>query len=376
MNTIKLVKRPVERRKKECDGKTVYLIKEKIRNASINKWGSKSAINLIGIRRDFQDVVLKLEKLATCDKPLLIYGESGAGKEIIARSIYLLSRRNNHPFITVNCAQFHDDQLLLSELFGHKKGSFTGAFADHKGVFEEADSGYIFLDEIGELSLNVQSKLLRVIEQKEIRQVGSSISKTVDIRMIMATHRDLTKLLKEGKFREDLFYRLHCHIVRIPPLRKRREDILLFAEYFMALLNEQHGVEKKLSSAAVEFFNHYDFPGNIRELQNMVERGWWNSAANVIELSDFHDEEITPEKDDDIDTNLFSRITSGKESFWELVYEPFMRRDLNRMQVKKIIQKGLETAESNQGLCDLFHIEAKDHQTFINFLYKQKIRSG
>ncbi len=212
-----------------------------------------------------------IETLADESTPVLIQGESGTGKELIARAIHQKSARKNRPFIKVNCGALNDN-LLESELFGHEKGSFTGAIRQRKGRFELADGGTLFLDEIGDVSPALQVKLLRVLQEKEFERVGGETTLHVDVRIIAATNRNLEQLIANGQFREDLYYRLNVIPIHVPPLRQRKEDIPLLVEYFMQELNRRRHVEKRFDSAAYEILKSYNWPGNIRELQNVLER--------------------------------------------------------------------------------------------------------
>lgn len=210
--------------------------------------------------------------IGSLDATVIVLGESGAGKEVVADLIYESSQRAEGPFIKVNCAAI-PESLIESELFGYEGGAFTGAKSGgQKGMFEEADGGTIFLDEIGELPLSMQSKLLRVLENGEIRRVGATDSKSVDVRIIAATNRNLKEEVAAGKFREDLYYRLMILPIFIPPLRERKEDIVPLANMFLAKFNEKYHLNKELSEGAFDELVRYHWPGNVRELRNMIER--------------------------------------------------------------------------------------------------------
>lgn len=238
--------------------------------------------NLIGKSAAMEDVLKLTGRVAESDATVLIQGESGTGKELIARAIHYNSPRKEKPFITVNCPSI-PDTLIESELFGHVKGAFTGAIKDQKGKFQQAHEGTIFLDEIGDLKAELQAKLLRVIQEKEIEQIGEYKPIKIDTRIIAATNRNLEQLVQEGVFREDLFYRLNVVTVNIPPLRERKEDIPFLVNHFI----RKFGKEKnyKISADAMIMLQHYDWHGNVRELQNAIER------AIVVSPS----LEITPE---------------------------------------------------------------------------------
>jgi DNA-binding NtrC family response regulator/predicted hydrocarbon binding protein len=229
-------------------------------------------------------------KVSKIDTSIIITGESGVGKEVIAKFIHNNSYRSNKPFIAVNCGAF-SDTLLESELFGHVKGAFTGANRDHKGLFQEALGGTIFLDEIGETSQAMQVKLLRVIQEMEIRKVGESKSHTIDVRILSATNRDLAKEVELGNFRKDLYYRLKVIEINIPPLRERPEDILPLAHVFLKkFADKMKNQVTGISSAAAKHLISYSWPGNVRELQNTIERAVALSSSNFIELDDLPEE--------------------------------------------------------------------------------------
>ncbi|MGR3301401.1 MAG: sigma-54 interaction domain-containing protein, partial [Candidatus Scalindua sp.] len=208
-------------------------------------------------------------KVAATDSTVLIQGESGTGKELVARDIHEKSKRNKHPFVAVNCAALQET-LLESELFGHVKGAFTGAHENRMGLFEVADRGTLFLDEVGDLPVSIQAKLLRVMESGEIRRLGDSKSIFIDARIITATNKDLASEVKKGSFREDFFFRINIVHVSLPPLRERKEDIPLLVEHFLQTHKINLG-EKKVCSDALERMMKYNWPGNIRELENLIE---------------------------------------------------------------------------------------------------------
>ncbi len=233
--------------------------------------GRYSFSGLIGKSKRMRDVYTLIEKVAGSTANILIYGESGTGKELAAKAVHYNSPRKDRPFVAVNCGAI-PESLMESELFGHKKGAFTGAVADRAGLFEQADGGTLFLDEIGEVPLQLQAKLLRVIQEREFRRVGGSESLKADIRLVAATNRDLDDQVKEGTFREDLFYRLNVVQVRMPSLRERPDDIPLLIEHFLKKFAGQPAGGEEISSAALKLLMVYPFPGNVRELENLVER--------------------------------------------------------------------------------------------------------
>ncbi|MDO9528387.1 MAG: sigma-54 dependent transcriptional regulator [Syntrophales bacterium] len=238
--------------------------------------------NLIGKSREMLEVYSLIKKVAGTTANVLITGESGTGKELVARAIHDNSPRKNIPLVVINCGGIPEN-LLESELFGHMKGSFTGAYSDKAGLFENAGGGTIFLDEIAELPPVLQVKLLRVVQEKTFRRVGGQKDIKVDVRIISATNKNLEQNVKDGSFREDLYYRLNVILINIPPLRERKEDIPVLTKYFIEKYSKEFGKEiKKISSYAMELLMEYRFPGNVRELENIIERSVTLETSNII----------------------------------------------------------------------------------------------
>jgi two-component system NtrC family response regulator len=233
-----------------------------------------------------EEVLSIAARAADSKATILITGESGTGKEVLAKSIHYVSPRKDKPFVAVNIPAL-PETLLESELFGHEKGAFTGADKAKKGRFENADGGTIFLDEIGDIPLNLQVKLLRVLQEHQIEKVGSSESIDIDVRIIAATHQNLEEKIKDGSFREDLYYRLNIVSLHIPPLRERREDIIPLIEHFVQKYSEENGKHNlSLSKEAVDLLIKYNFPGNVRELENIIERAVVLARGEVITIND------------------------------------------------------------------------------------------
>ncbi len=227
---------------------------------------------IIGSSSTLREVLDQVRTVAPTDSTVVIEGETGTGKELIARAIHAHSRRRNQPLVKLNCAAIPLD-LLESELFGHEKGAFTGAVARRTGRFEAADRGTLFLDEIGDIPLPLQAKLLRVLQEREFERLGSSRTQRVDVRVVAATHRDLTRMVSEKSFRRDLYYRLYVFPIEIPPLRERREDIPLLVEYFVDRYASNAGKKiRGINKRTMEMLQSYAWPGNVRELQNVIER--------------------------------------------------------------------------------------------------------
>jgi formate hydrogenlyase transcriptional activator len=256
-----------------------FALREEIDRASMSE-------EIVGSSRPLRRVLAQVDKVAPTDSTVLIFGETGTGKELIARSIHKRSKRSQRAFIAVNCAAT-PPSLIASELFGHEKGAFTGAAQRRLGRFESADGGTIFLDEVGELPLETQIALLRVLQDKKIERVGSSKSISVDIRVLAATNRDLSAAIAAGTFRQDLFYRLNVVPIEIPSLRERKDDIPLLVEYLIDRYAQKTGKKiRRMERKTLELFEAYDWPGNIRELQNVVERAVILSEGETFAVDD------------------------------------------------------------------------------------------
>jgi Nif-specific regulatory protein len=247
--------------------------------------GKYSVENIIGQSDSMQEVFEAVHRVAPSKANVLLRGESGTGKELVAKAIHFMSPRAKESFVKFNCASVPEG-LLESELFGHEKGAFTGAMAVRKGRFELADKGTIFLDEIGDLPLTLQPKILRVLQEKEFERVGAEKTIKVDVRLIAATSRDLEEFVADGRFREDLYYRLNVVPIYLPPLRDRRLDIPVLVEHFLEKYNDENGKSARVSPEALDAFMNYEWPGNVRELENTVERMVVMAAGKVIALSD------------------------------------------------------------------------------------------
>ena len=270
----------------------ISLVKEKDAILKVLAQGQRTEAqlgNIIGRSGSMQSLFQMIETVAQVQATVLVTGESGTGKELVARAIHDLGPRAEKPFVSINCGAF-TETLLESELFGYVKGSFTGANANRKGLFEAANSGTIFLDEIGEMSPAMQVKLLRVLQERKLRPVGATEETTVDTRVIAATNRDLASMVKEGTFREDLFYRISVIPIELPALRQRLEDVSDLANHFVAKFCAQAGRSLGISDAAMRLLENYSWPGNVRELEHTIER------AVALETSDAIQPERLPEK--------------------------------------------------------------------------------
>ncbi len=242
--------------------------------------------NMIGRSPSMRTIFSLVERVARTPSTVLIHGESGTGKELIARAIHFSSPRAAQRFLSINCGALPEN-LLESELFGHERGSFTGAVRDKKGLFQEADKGTLFLDEIGETSVGMQVKLLRALQEKVVRRVGGNLEEPFDVRIIAATNQNLAEKLARGEFREDLYYRINVIPIELPPLRERREDIPLLVGHFLQKYSEQMGVPpKRISAEAMRMLESYSWPGNVRELENLIERALALSTSAVVTAAD------------------------------------------------------------------------------------------
>jgi two-component system, NtrC family, response regulator PilR len=258
-----------------------------------NKKSDDERLKITGKSAAVKSLLKNINKLARNQAPVFIHGESGSGKERVARMIHQQGSRSGGPFVPVNCGAI-PAELMESEFFGHLKGSFTGAHSDKEGLFQAANGGTLFLDEIAELPLNMQVKLLRVIQEKAIRSVGASQENPVDVRILSASHRNLVKLVANGAFREDLYYRINVIELTIPSLRERKEDIPLFIDQLLSSLADKMGVDLPLiDEEAIATLQDYHFPGNVRELENILERAMALSDNNSISAQDLHLKPVT-----------------------------------------------------------------------------------
>lgn len=241
--------------------------------------------SIVGSSNPIREMIARIVRVAPTETTVLVTGESGTGKELVARAIHTASLRAKRPFVAVNCAAV-TATLLESELFGHAKGAFTGAVRSRRGLYEEAEGGTLFLDEIGETDTSFQAKLLRALQEKEIRRVGESVAVRLDVRVVAATNQDLRVAIAEKRFREDLFYRLNVVPIRVPPLRERKADIPLLAAHFLGQFNRRNGTAKVFGDGAIERLLEHDYPGNVRELENLVEQAAALSVSNSIGADD------------------------------------------------------------------------------------------
>jgi transcriptional regulator with PAS, ATPase and Fis domain len=343
---------------------------------------TQTRVELIGDSPPVRELREEIDRIARSDAKVLVTGESGSGKEVVAHLIHHRSARAARPFVAVNCAGL-PETLLESELFGHVKGSFTGAYRDKQGKLELAHEGTIFLDEIGEMTPRMQGLLLRFLETGELQKVGADrIVGRADVRVVAATNRSLRDLIVQGHFREDLYYRLNVIHITVPSLRERRADIPRLVEHFMARFGRGNGAAPTVSPEALAALCSYSWPGNVRELQNVVERLVVTGSDTVT--VDHLPPEVRaqpglggarPRRDRrrGVVDDLYQRLTEDRESFWTAVYPLYMRREITRGNVRELVRKGLQEARGNYKIvARIFNMESGEYKRFLNFLRKHE----
>jgi transcriptional regulator with GAF, ATPase, and Fis domain len=369
----------------------------KVRQRSLVTWPKRAPLELIGQSLAMEQLLDKLQKFARFNEPVLILGESGVGKDLVARACYLLSPRAGKEFVPVSCPQYTEAGNTISELFGHKKGSFTGAVADRQGLFERADGGVIFLDEIADLPLQAQVMLLRTLADGEFRRMGETQTRRVSTRVIAATNRPLNDLVVQREFRHDLLFRLSYFPLNVPPLRDREDDWCLIAHAILERKATEHGQSKSLSADAVERLRSFDWPGNIRQLEAAMAIGYSSADGDEIEY-----EHLVPAleccsergtvsgstradfplmlppatttsaagtSNEGRTAQLLSKLLDEKQSFWSVIKEPFLARDLNKTEVKIVLNEAWIRARCSYAkLARLFNLPDSDYQRFMSFL--------
>ncbi len=394
----------------------------RLRSLSLKRWGPEGEVVLLGRHQSFREAQKRLLQFSALDRPIFVSGESGVGKEMFARALYLLSERSGKPFLSVNCAQFQSEDLLVSELFGHTEGAFTGAVGERIGLFERADGGIVFLDEVAELTPKAQAMLLRTLGVGEILRLGESHPRYVDVRVVAASNRDLTDMVEAGTFRSDLFYRL-CYLhLGIPPLRDRGQDWVIILEDYLEDLNHAHDYtevasQRLFTDAAMDLLSGYHWPGNIRELQALTDVGFCLATNGMIgpeHLSERLDaaprppsarsdrrptlngasvgsngslrsqdrgEPVvveseasdTPEPLDPL--ARYHAMEAGEEDFWTIIRAPYLDRELNRAQVQRVVARGLRASGgSYKRLLPLFGVDGDDYLKFMDFLRHHRLK--
>jgi len=340
-----------------------------------------TSAQLIGVSPQMEELRQEIERVAASDAKILVTGESGVGKEVVAQTLHMLSARASRAFVAVNCGGL-SETLLESELFGHVRGSFTGAYRDKPGKLEMANEGTVFLDEVGEMTLRMQGLLLRFLETGELQKVGADNGgRRVNVRVIAATNRHLRELIQQGTFREDLFYRLNVIHLEVPPLRERREDIPVLAEHFVRLFGDDRScVVRHISGEAMKALSRYSWPGNVRQLVNVLERLAITVREPIVTIDDLpleiraveaHGQQPKRERRRTVADDLYKRLVEDRESFWGCVYALYMDREITRGTMREVVRKGLEASHGNYRIvARMFNLESREYKRFLNFLRK------
>lgn len=319
---------------------------------------------LVGQSAAIESLRARIAAASRTTSSVLIQGETGTGKELVARTIHEQCLRQGKRFVPIDCGALPED-LVESELFGYRRGAFTTAVADKPGLFEEADRGTLFLDEIGNTSMRFQVKFLRVLQDKQIRRLGDVIDRKLDVRIIAATNCDLHGMVRTGRFRQDLLYRLNVFAIEVPPLRDRDGDIPLLARHILGSLNAETGQDRRFSPDALEKLQTYGYPGNVRELQNVIESAFYSTAEQAIgsEAFDLPSDTFVTEPSD----------TFVVDNFWDSVARPYTSRLITRDQVRDVIRRGLiETGGSYRKMVRLFNLPETDYKRFMDFLRRHR----
>ena len=345
---------------------------QRIRQRSIELWGESKAVEIVGQSPEMVRLLERIEKIASYDEPLLILGDSGVGKESLAQAAYLLGPRTGHPFVSVNCPQYQEGNLTVSELFGHRRGSFTGAMSDRKGCFETADGGVIFLDEIGDLPMAAQLMLLRTLATGEFQPLGSDRTKQAHVRVVAATNRSLNQLAAERHFRRDLLFRLRYFRFELPRLAERGDDWRLILDHVLGRLYRRYGVAKRFSEAALRLMAGYEWPGNVRELISLATTGYALSDGDVIEPAAIKDLFEVDGEEGEIEG--LGDVLRREGGFWERVQQPYLERDFNRREVRRLVGQGLREAGSYRDLLKLWKIPTGEYQKFMDFLRHHRLK--
>jgi len=327
-------------------------------------------VAIVGRHPSIAQMIEDVHRVAPTEANVLLVGESGTGKELVAKAIHHLSRRRNAPFVPVDCSTLPED-LIENELFGHTRGSFTGALAFKQGLLEAAAGGTLFLDEIAGMPLPAQARLLRFLQDRHFRRLGETRERFADVRVVAATNRSPDELVAARQLRTDLYHRLNVHCIELPPLRDRGSDVEVLATHFLALLNEANGLRKSLSVDAVRAMMSYHFPGNVRELRNILENAYHLTEGTIIRSESIlgrlkNGGSLPAPARIDL---IVSNMSAGKADFWSSVREPFLNRDLSREEVRQIVEVGLRMAGgSYRKLVDYFQISQAEYKRFLGFL--------
>jgi transcriptional regulator with PAS, ATPase and Fis domain len=323
---------------------------------------------ILGSSKAISDVFSQIRAAAGNIATVLIEGESGTGKELVAKAIHAEGSRAKEPFIAVDCGAL-PESLIEAELFGAKKGAYTGAVADRPGLFEAAHRGTIFLDEISNTTLTLQAKLLRVIQEREVRRIGETKGRSVDVRLIVASNQNLERLADKGEFRKDLLYRLKVLHIKVPPLRNRQSDVPVLAHAFLQRLNAANKTKKYFGSGIIDRLSAYSFPGNVRELHNTVERAFFSTNGLTIADVRLDSAAVAPAEMAHDVQSWFKDLSEGRSDFWSAIHSPYKRRDISREKVVAFIDFGLRsTRGSYKAMASTLRLKPKDYRRFMDFL--------
>ena len=326
---------------------------------------------IVGKHPRMQRLFEEIRRIASNDSTVLIWGDSGTGKELVARATHSLGGRKGGPFVPINCSALPDD-LIESELFGHRQGSFTGAVSNKPGLFEAASGGTLFLDEIATMPIHLQTRLLRVLDERKIRRLGETKERAIDVRIVAATNQPLKELIQRSEFREDLYYRLNVHQIRVPCLQEHISDIPLLTHHILEGLNRRTGQEKGITDGAISLLSGYSFPGNVRELENIIESTYHFAEESLISMEDIARRlDTRPAEGRQTLTqaeSIVEDLVGGRADFWSAVRDPFLKRDLSREGVREIISTGLSACNGKyRRVVEYFNLPDRDYKGFWPF---------
>ncbi|MBN1552743.1 sigma-54-dependent Fis family transcriptional regulator [bacterium] len=352
-----------------------YYLQRHIIEKTLQKSGRSTII--MGTHPSLFNLQDKLERLSILTEPVLIQGESGSGKEIWGEAIHALSLRADQPFIAVNCSAVPSQNILHDHFFGHRRGAFTGAVYTTKGIFELADHGTVFLDEIGDIGYELQTLLLRVVENGIIQRIGDESLKRVDIRVLSATHQDLQHLVSNHEFRLDLYHRIAVFNLNIPSLKERISDIEHLSEYLLyRFADSNHIPVKRCSAESLKILKTHSWPGNVRELENVLKRAALEAEGPVIGKKHIIFKELPMEvRITDRPEQIYRSIVDGRQTFWTAIRDPFIRRSITKDEVKAVMAKGYsETGNNLVKLSKLFGMSTIEYRRLVAFLHRHGFR--
>lgn len=338
-----------------------------------------TSVRLVGQSVPLRALDGQITAAARAASSVLIQGETGSGKELVARAIHERSSRRGERFVPIDCGAL-PEELAESELFGYKRGAFTTALSDKRGLFEEAHRGTMFLDEISNTTRRFQVKLLRVLQDKQVRRLGDVVDRNFDVRILAATNGDLFGMAREGRFRLDLFYRLSVFLIQVPPLRDRPGDIPLLVDHIVVGLNAQTGQSRRMSPDALGKLSRYAYPGNVRELQNLIERAYFMSREDTIgpEVVFLPTDALAGPASIEaaaFQAPPFEGASAGSPAgnFWDSIARPYANRTITRRQVETVIRRALEQTGGNyRKVVELFNMPRSDYKRFMDFLRRHQ----